>query len=183
MGYERAHIAGHSFGGALALRFAADFPEMTRSLVILNSNAAAAGPEAQQRGREGLPRMAAGLREKGMATLRESWINPSRNQRLPEEQRAQLEQDFETLDPQEFARFVEEAMPDSWGLPHVSRVSAPALIILGTRDSQFVANYGNLVEGLKDVRVVQIEGAGHCVHLERPDEFRAALTEFLKEQR
>jgi pimeloyl-ACP methyl ester carboxylesterase len=182
MGHESAHVAGHSFGGALALRFAADFPEMTRSLVILNSNAAAAGPETQERGRQGLPRMAAALREKGMAALRDSYLNPSRNQRLPEDQRAGIERDFESLDPEAFARFVEEAMPDSWGLPHASRVQAPVLVILGTRDKEFLANHGNLVKHLRDVRVVRVEGAGHCVHLEEPAAFRAALTEFLRQQ-
>lgn len=182
LGHEQAHVAGHSFGGALALRFAAEFPQMTRSLIMVNSNAAAAGQDAQERARQGLPRMAAAVRARGMAALRESWVNPSRNRRLPEGLRARIERDFETMDAEAFAAFVDEAMPDSWGLPHLARVHAPTLIFLGTRDSEFLKNHVRLVEGLRDVQVVRLEGAGHAAHLERPAEFRAALTAFLAEQ-
>ena len=35
LGVERAHVVGHSSGGAIALRLALDFPEVVHSLVLL----------------------------------------------------------------------------------------------------------------------------------------------------
>jgi len=37
LGYERAHIVGHDFGGAIAWRFAQKFPHMLNRLVILSA--------------------------------------------------------------------------------------------------------------------------------------------------
>jgi pimeloyl-ACP methyl ester carboxylesterase len=47
LGIERAHVAGHSYGGAIALQLALDAPEMVHSLALLEP-AVTAVPSAEQ---------------------------------------------------------------------------------------------------------------------------------------
>jgi pimeloyl-ACP methyl ester carboxylesterase len=176
---DRTDVAGHSFGGALALRFAAEFPDKVRSVTVINSNSGAADERFRERMIPGLERMAAALRSRGITALQDSPINPARGRRLPEELRQQLEQDFLALDPEAIAEFALAAMPDSSALPYLEKVAAPVLVVVGTRDQEFVGRYRNIVNGLADVQVREIEGAGHAAHLEQPEAFERLLREFL----
>jgi pimeloyl-ACP methyl ester carboxylesterase len=68
-----------------------------------------------------------------------------------------------------------------------ARIAQPALFIAGTRDGVIrgpvgesaVARLAETVPGLK--RKVLIEGAGHWIQRERPEEVNAALIDFLRE--
>jgi 2-succinyl-6-hydroxy-2,4-cyclohexadiene-1-carboxylate synthase len=61
----------------------------------------------------------------------------------------------------------------------LSDLAIPVLIVVGARD----AKYSEVAEAMRSRmgagRVVKVEGAGHCVHVERPDEFAALLDGFL----
>jgi 2-succinyl-6-hydroxy-2,4-cyclohexadiene-1-carboxylate synthase len=61
----------------------------------------------------------------------------------------------------------------------LSHLAIPVLILVGARDTR----YSEVAEAMRSrigaARVVRVEGAGHCVHLERPDEFAALLGGFL----
>ena len=45
----------------------------------------------------------------------------------------------------------------------------PVELVVGERDDKFRAIAGRMAERLRDARVHVVEGAGHAVHLERPD--------------
>ena len=63
------------------------------------------------------------------------------------------------------------------------RVEQPALFVTGSRDPIKQIAPAQVMDGsVTDLRrVVEIEGAGHWVQQERPDEFNAALLDFLAE--
>jgi 3-oxoadipate enol-lactonase len=60
------------------------------------------------------------------------------------------------------------------------RVAAPMRVVMAERDSFVSVEAGRaLAEALSNADVVLIAGAGHMASLERPEEFRTALVEFL----
>ena len=60
------------------------------------------------------------------------------------------------------------------------RITAPTLVVAGSAD-RFTprAHPEAYAAGIPDARLVVIEGAGHMVPMERPDEFSAAVGKFL----
>jgi 2-succinyl-6-hydroxy-2,4-cyclohexadiene-1-carboxylate synthase len=69
--------------------------------------------------------------------------------------------------------------------PHVEclgELAMPVLLITGTDDLEDFRVIAEVVAALvADVRRVDVPGAGHLVHWERPDDTAAAITAFLTE--
>jgi pimeloyl-ACP methyl ester carboxylesterase len=62
------------------------------------------------------------------------------------------------------------------GLAAAAKVAAPATLILGERDMMTPAKAGKaLAEAMPGARPVVLQGAGHMLMAERPDEVLAAL--------
>src|SRR5947207_1552815 len=80
LGIPRADVAGHSFGGACAIRAAIQHPDRVRRLVVISSPHARSGwyPEA----REGMSQVGASMAQSMMATptgkLSKGWPEPRR---------------------------------------------------------------------------------------------------------
>lgn len=65
----------------------------------------------------------------------------------------------------------------------LARVSAPTLVLCGTRDRPNRPAARALATGIPQARLVFVEGGGHELNIQRPDEFAAALNAFLLESR
>lgn len=66
------------------------------------------------------------------------------------------------------------------GLRAAQQVACPALLILGRRDVMTPPRATrDLVEALRDVRVVEVAGSGHALMAEKPDDVLDALRAFL----
>lgn len=69
-------------------------------------------------------------------------------------------------------------------IERVKDINLPCLIIVGSLDKLTPPKYSlYLNEQIKGSKLVQIEGAGHIVNLEKPKEFNQAIEEFIKELR
>ena len=60
------------------------------------------------------------------------------------------------------------------------RVEVPALLIAGSLDAKFVQIARDLEQRLPHAHLQVVEGAGHNVHLEKPEEFVALVDAFLR---
>lgn len=70
---------------------------------------------------------------------------------------------------------------DSWVIDNLDAITTPTLVIVGSGDERF-GSVAQLFERRLDVRsTVVVEGAGHRVHEERPDEVAAAIRRFLED--
>ena len=56
-------------------------------------------------------------------------------------------------------------------------LSIPVTLVVGERDSKFAAIAERMAGAMRDARLVVVAGAGHAVHLERPNEVAAAITD------
>jgi pimeloyl-ACP methyl ester carboxylesterase len=67
-------------------------------------------------------------------------------------------------------------------MDRLEEIKVPVLVVNGTADRLTPVKYARfLAEHIRDARLVPIEGAGHMVMLERPDEVGTAVQEFVTE--
>jgi pimeloyl-ACP methyl ester carboxylesterase len=55
----------------------------------------------------------------------------------------------------------------------------PVLLITGALDAAYQTHAKQMAASIADTRVASVAGAGHTVHLERPDAFQAIVLDFL----
>lgn len=174
---ERAVIAGHSMGAAIAGQFAADYPERTAGLVLMGAFAAFRGNEA-------------------VAELRTA-VGAFQEHVDPEFVLAFQESTFVEMVPQ---RFLDTVIAESLRCPAfvwraalqgqlraaiinaALRTQAPALLIRGEKDA-FVPASDQLAlrDALPSARIFTMPGVGHTPHWERPAETSALIQAFVGE--
>ena len=178
-------LLGHSMGGGVALAHAAG-PELNASVRALIAVDVAAGASA--RSRRGA-RLALALRR--TYATREEAI--ARYRFLPaakhagEELRSAIAQ--HSVQRQPDGRFGFKFDPRWFRVPTRPRpalgsVTCPTLILRGSESALLTAEGARaLVSELPNATCVVIEGAGHHIPLDRPDDFVAAVERFLDELR
>lgn len=175
LGEPRAHIMGHSLGGAIAMRFALAHPDRTARLVVVNSNSGSAPPEWQAMLRERLPEMARSLRAGGVASLAASMIN----YRLPPGLLAEREREFAALSPIGLAHTAERVLADVSSLARAHQIGCPTLLVAGERDREFPERSLWLAERIADCQRVVIANAGHGANEHEPELFNQIVLAFL----
>jgi pimeloyl-ACP methyl ester carboxylesterase len=182
LGVERAHVVGHSYGGAVALQLALDTPSMTHSLALLEP-ALMVGASAQGY-RESLARGVERYREAGSAIVVDEFLRA----RWPG-YRAALDH---TL-PGAFAQAVADTgtwfqcdMPGllDWrfGESEVRRISQPALSVLGGESNALWPRFGEahrlLLAWLPHVEGFVLPGATHFLQVQNPRGMAEGLAAF-----
>ncbi len=183
VGVDRAHIVGHSYGGAIALQLALDSPDVVHSLALLEP-ALMVGASAQGY-REALVRGRERYREVGAATVVDEFLEA----RSPG-YRASLARVL----PGGFAQAVSDArtwfdreLPGllAWqfGETEARRISQPTLTVLGglsnTLSPRFDETHRLLLAWLAHAEGYVLPGAAHLMQLENPPATAQALAEAL----
>ena len=178
---EKAFIVALSFGGAFAIDFAAEHPEMIAALVV----ASAATSDLRDDYLEGLDALSAITKEKGAsAAIEELIANPSFF--APENETA-IGKTREILFDNRHIFETDFLLIRLWQPPQfsfektVSKITAPTLLIVGDCDAPIIREIAeNLEKNISNAKKVIIEGAGHMVNLEKPLEFNRAVINFLQ---
>lgn len=183
LGVRRTHVAGHSTGGAIALQLALDHPEVVQTLALLEPMPfATPGAEAfLKRAGPSLQAYAAGDRHAAMAGFLSvvsglDWetCRAVIDERVPGgADRALEEADF----------FFGTDLPavNAWtfGPEQAASVAQPVLSVLGTAsDRWFVEGAELLRSWFPQIDELALEGAGHLLHIERPEPAAEGLAEF-----
>ena len=182
LGLGRVVVVGQSLGGLTALLLAAAHPDLVRGLVLV---------EATPGGQEEENPHAAHVEELG-ASLRR-WPVPFASHEAAVEffggPSLRAEAWAEGLERREdgwWPRFDVEVMMrtlaeadrrDYWQA--WERIACPTLVVRGGDGSLSRADAEPMVARGRRARLVEVADAGHDVHLDQPDGWRAALSEFL----
>lgn len=172
LGIGRAHVVGHSFGGAIALQLALDAPEIVHSLALLEP-ALFVGASAPSY-RESLARGAQRYREEGPVPVMEEFFRA----RWPGYSRATLEQVL----PGAFEQAVADApatfkldlglLDWTFGETEARRITQLALVVLGGESQalhpRFGETYRLLLDWLPHAEAFVVPGAAHFLQLEHP---------------
>lgn len=181
LGFAEVVLVGHSLGAHVALERAIRAPHATRALVLLDP---ARGASASRRR---ATRLALHLRrtyasfEKAVARFRFLPSAASADEAL---RRAIAERSVRTESDGRFGyKFDPRWMHAATREPmDPSAVRCPVLVLRG-ETSPLLTREGAAQWGseLPDARLVEVPGAGHHVHLDRPEHVRALVTDFLAE--
>jgi pimeloyl-ACP methyl ester carboxylesterase len=198
LGVTRAAIVGHSFGGMLAVYFARDYPETTAVLVLEN-------PIGLEDYRSVIPpQPIETLFKTEMAQTPESYraFMAAFFVGWPDIAQHYVDIFSRVLLSPEYPRWalasalIYEMMFEEPNRQEYPLLKMPVLLIIGQSDrSVFFRRYaspeaikplGNwpdlgrqAAKDLPDGKLVEIAGAGHVSHVEKPEEFQAALDAFL----
>jgi 2-succinyl-6-hydroxy-2,4-cyclohexadiene-1-carboxylate synthase len=165
-------LAGYSQGGRIALHLAARHPERLLTLTVIAAHAGLEGPEREARraadealaeriesaGIDWFARywaarpLFAGLARRGPAFL--ARLDTSRRRHQPGQLAAALR------------GLGQGVLPPLWD--RLGEIRTPTLVVAGAEDSGYVELAARLASRLPSARLAIVPGAGHAVHLERP---------------
>jgi 3-oxoadipate enol-lactonase len=176
LGFERAHVVGHSASGCIALQVALDVSECVHSLALLEPAlmTVPSPPEVPQ----ALELYRAGDTTTAVDTFLRGTCGPH--------YRAVLEKAIPGAVAQALAdadTFFRHELPAlrQWpfGPDEARRVRQPVLAVVGENsDSRFHQRQKLLLEWLPNVEPFVLRGAGHLLHLENPSGMADGLAAF-----
>jgi pimeloyl-ACP methyl ester carboxylesterase len=183
LGISRAHIAGHSMGGPVALQFSFTHPGSVCSLILAGVGTGSAEPGLFRRRCQ---EIAAELEAKGMEALKDYLRGPQRVQLL--RKCPAVWQDFAdqfmALSPGGLAvtlRAMQGSRPSIFELEAQLRaIDTPALIVVGDEDDPCLEPSLFLKRCIRRSGLVVFPQTGHTLPLEEPERFNREVFEFLK---
>lgn len=163
LGIGKAHILGSSAGGPIAMQFALDYPELTDTLILINTMSYSQEAQREVR-RQELRR----LKERIAAIGRSAAVEQALSDRFP-----QMMND----DPERFARIAAENLARIDGIAvtqqayldigdslesRLSELKMPTLVVHGDADSRIPVECGrSLASGIAGAELHEIPGAEH----------------------
>ena len=180
LGLDRPHVVGLSFGGALALAFAARHPGIARTLVVVSGYAGWAGSlpplEAEQRLDQALALSRLPPTQVVDALLPTMFAitpDPATVERFAASLRAVHPQGFRAM-ARAAAEDLRDALPD---------IDVPTLLVYGDRDVRAPSPVPeDLHAAITGSELVVLQGVGHVVNLEVPQRFDDTLRTWLAER-
>jgi pimeloyl-ACP methyl ester carboxylesterase len=175
---ERPHVAGLSFGGALAIEFCRRHPAVPKSLILASAYAGWGGSlpadQAEQRLRQALA-----LADLSPEECVQALLPTMFSDRVPPESSAAFGASIAGFHPaglRAMARAVAADLSDALPQIHV-----PTLLVYGDRDARApLAIAEHLRAVLPASTLVVLPGAGHVCNVEAPDAFNRVVREFLR---
>ncbi len=202
LGIERAHVAGHSFGGAVALHYAALHPERVLSLTLADARVPSLEPEFSPRNAvrwavmrkrfwaagvevsEDLPRVAYGVIEE-MVRLRRRKSLPRGGAKPPDLTAQLIKWDDKSHAARRWSRLMRTTsapreLNDPSGLtPECMRkITLPTLAIFG-QYSNCIPTLSELAKHLRNCQKVIVPRVGHFHPVVRPQKFVRTVKKFI----
>jgi len=182
LGVDKTHVAGHSFGGVVALQLALDAPELVRTLALLEP--ALAVGESGPGYRESLANAIRRYHEVGALTVRDflqaRW--PDYAAHLDTVLPGAFEQavtDAETAFESELPGLLEWSFSEA----EAKRISQPVLSVLGGKSDALWPRFGEthrtLCGWLPHAESFILPGTTHFLQVENPSAMAEALAAFL----
>jgi pimeloyl-ACP methyl ester carboxylesterase len=165
---ERAVVGGLSLGGTMSLAFYRRHPGMVRALVICDSGPGYRNADARAEWNQRAEKRAAELEARGLDALQSG----SRDMR---------EAVRRHQSPQGLAHAARGmlAQRDSAIIDSLPAIQVPTLVIVGDRDTPFLAPCEYMAKKIPGARLEVIADAGHSSNLDQPETFNRVLRSFL----
>ncbi|MGI8794756.1 MAG: alpha/beta fold hydrolase [Acidimicrobiales bacterium] len=177
----RGVYVGYSMGGRMALHTAMARPDLVRGLVLVGATAGIDSDGERAARRVADEALAASLEADGLEPFLEKWLKNPLFATLPATKADIADRLGNTVDGLAYAlrSLGTGTQTPQWS--ELSRLDMPVLLVVGKRDVKFCALAEKMAELIGDNATVEVvPGAGHAVHLERPEAFLAVTSPFLR---
>jgi len=178
---DQACLIGCSAGGGLCIDFTLEYPDKVTSLVLVGS--VVGGFDYTQhlftRGGHWTDDDKSSL-EKMIHywAVKDPYEIAPENTEVKERVKRLLTENPQDMD---FEKSQLAKRPEKQALEHLSEIKIPALIIAGEHDVPDVhALAGAIQAGIPGAKRIIINGGGHLIHMERPEEFNKCVLDFFK---
>jgi len=184
LGIERAHIVGHSSSAVVALQLALDSPDVVHTIVSMEAARPAPQTEVQAEFRRNVAERAVELYRAGDTSgAVDTWckgvFGPDYRAPLDRTLPGAFDQTVAEADaffPLELPALMEWQFTEA----DASRITQPVLLVLGEKSvATFPERRDLLLAWLPNAEPVDVPGATHLLHLERPRETAEAVVSFL----
>ncbi len=179
LGIKSTHVLGISVGGGIAFQFAVDYPDLVKSLIVVNAGIEIPMDSFKMK-LEAFKRTfivkLVGMKKMGKVLAPRLFIKPEQ-----EELREKLIERWSENDKKAYLSSMRALI--GWSIrDKLDKITFPTLIIGSDEDyapSSVKKEYTAL---LRNARFIEIEDARHAVPFEKPKEFNEIVMKFLLEQ-
>lgn len=170
---------GYSMGGRVALQVATTHPEYCRGLIMVSSGIGLnkPTPEAQKRREDMVALLQKGDMKRVTEMMTDNAFSPGFKQKNPKA----YDQYLKVKQQQKADGVLSQVMgmPKS-GAPDLGRLKCPILFIVGQNDQGFGPEQAKQAQAAMPESKLVILPTGHASPIEAPDQFNAAVVDFIK---
>ena len=168
-------IVGHSMGGVNAQRFAIDYPQLTKALVIIDSDPALIENEGMAEFLETVMGLKGSISREFMLEFQKSTImkpiDSSYFELIVTEGLKIPTVVFQTA----LKKMLEDNLSEK-----IKTISKPTLVFWGDRDAICLRKGQELLKNnIRNIKWLEYKGTGHALHWEEPKKFADDLVEFI----
>ena len=178
LGADRVFLCGQSFGAALTLRYALQYPERVCAQVFTNSSSALADSIWVTTRRAIIGKHIEALERDGHEALERYPVHPKRASRLPAAIQAALVADAKLHNPRGIANTLRYTTLNVPVRDRMKDNHVPTLLVCGERERRFAALREFAEREIPHLQVIGTE-AGHAVNIEAAEAFNTAAVNFI----
>ena len=184
LGIKRCALLGYSMGGRIALRFALRHPQRLGNLILESASPGIDDSAVRTERVKSDHALAARIESEGLEAFINFWQQIpmwSSQTSLSAETRQRLREQRLANNPIGLANSLRGmgAGADAPVMSQVGSVALNTLLIAGSLDSRYAEIAAKMAAEMPRSDLNVVEEAGHAVHLEKPDQFATAVSDFL----
>jgi len=170
---------GYSMGGRVSLHAALAHPDAVQRLVVIGATAGIDDSDERAARRLADEQLAEHIEAVGVSTFIDEWLSNPLFAGLTEAT-AMRDDRLRNTSPGLAASLRATGTGTQTPLwDRLGEIGCPTLVLVGEWDAKFTELGRRLVDGLLDAELVVVPGAGHSVHLERPDATAEAIASWV----
>jgi 2-succinyl-6-hydroxy-2,4-cyclohexadiene-1-carboxylate synthase len=186
-GGRKAVLVGYSLGGRVALDLACARQELLGRLVVEGASPGLESSDEREDRRARDDALADEIEARGVGWFVDHWQDIplfATQKDLPREVFQGVRRDRLSNSAKGLAMSLRAAgtgrMTPLWG--EIGGLGIPVLIVVGKRDEKYGESGEAMRARIPGSTLVAVEGAGHCVHVEKPEEFAELVERFLDDR-
>lgn len=183
-GGRKAALVGYSLGGRIALHFACRHQELLSCLILEGVSPGIERDEEREERKARDEELADEIERRGVEWFVDYWQETpllATQKDLPQHVFQRIRRDRLSNTARGLAMSLRASgtgeMAPLW--KPMERLRIPVLIVVGKRDGRYVETGDAMRKSIQGSHIADVDGAGHCVHLERPEEFADLVERFL----
>lgn len=183
IGNRDIYLYGYSMGGRLALRYALNYPDSIRGLILESTQPGIEQAAAREERIQADEKRAQAIQKNFSSFLRD-WNSLElfgRSERVPADREASYKRIQENQDPRQMALslrgFGSGQMPSV--KDELPGLTVPTLLVAGKKDAKYCQIMEEMNRVMPGSRFARIDGASHRVHLDRPEALVSQVASFI----